>query len=99
LLCNQRGIHDINRAFSFKNNPEFIFHDSPGFETGDEKQLREVQSFIEQRGKAGNVKDQLHAIWPVLFLYFIIFTHALLQVLFYTKQIKVSTGSGEEVFQ
>ena len=31
----QRGTHDINRPFVFKSNPNFIFHDSPGFETGD----------------------------------------------------------------
>ena len=31
----QRGTHNINRPFVFKSNPNFIFHDSPGFETGD----------------------------------------------------------------
>jgi hypothetical protein len=78
MLYNQCGIRDINRAFSFRNNPQFIFHVSPGFESGDEKQLKEVQSFIEQRGKATNAEEQLHAIWLVSLFYFIIFVHGLL---------------------
>ena len=28
-------------------NPEFIFHNSPGFETSDGKELQEVLSFTE----------------------------------------------------
>ena len=61
----QRGIHDINRPFAFKSNPGFIFHDSPGFETGDERQLQEVLSFVEMKAKSNEVHDQLHAIWSV----------------------------------
>ena len=61
----QRGIHDIYRPFAFRNNPGFIFHDSPGFETGDKKQLQEVLSFIEKKAKSTDVDDQLHAIWSV----------------------------------
>ena len=64
-LTYQRGIHDIHRPFAFKSNPGFIFHDSPGFETGDEKQLQEVLSFIEEKAKSTEVDDQLHAIWSV----------------------------------
>ena len=62
----QRGIHDIHRSFAFRSNPGFIFHDSPGFETGDKKQLQEVLSFIEKKARSNNVNDQLHAIWSVL---------------------------------
>ena len=51
--------------FAFKSNPGFIFHDSPGFETGDEKQLQEVQLFLEEKAKSTDVDDQLHAIWSV----------------------------------
>ncbi|KAG6914223.1 hypothetical protein DXG01_001677, partial [Tephrocybe rancida] len=58
-----RGIHDINRPFSFASNPKFIFHDSPGFETGDEAQLKTVQEFIEKCAGATEVDNQLHAIW------------------------------------
>ncbi|KAJ3517594.1 hypothetical protein NLJ89_g413 [Agrocybe chaxingu] len=60
---SERGIHDIDRPFAFTSNPQFIFHDSPGFETGDESQLMKVQSFIKKRAKATDVGDQLHAIW------------------------------------
>ncbi|KAH9061743.1 hypothetical protein EDB83DRAFT_2315529 [Lactarius deliciosus] len=60
---SERGIHDIDRPFAFTSNPQFIFHDSPGFETGDESQLKKVQSFIEKRAKSTEVDDQLHAIW------------------------------------
>ena len=48
----QRGIHDIHQPFAFRSHPEFIFHDSPGFETGDEKQLQEVLSFMEMKAKS-----------------------------------------------
>ncbi|KAG6913995.1 hypothetical protein DXG01_002996, partial [Tephrocybe rancida] len=58
-----RGIHDINRPFMFASNPQFIFHDSPGFETGDESQLIKVQSFIKERARATDRNEQLHAIW------------------------------------
>ncbi|KAF5344667.1 hypothetical protein D9758_016408 [Tetrapyrgos nigripes] len=58
-----RGIHDINQSFSFSSNPQFIFHDSPGFEKGGVKELEDVQQFIKNRAEAANVEDQLHAIW------------------------------------
>jgi hypothetical protein len=61
----QRGIHDIYRPFAFKSNPGFIFHDSPGFETGDKKQLQAVLSFLDEKAKSTDVDDQLHAIWSV----------------------------------
>ncbi|KAK7448792.1 hypothetical protein VKT23_013522 [Stygiomarasmius scandens] len=60
---SDRGIHDIKRPFVFASNPQFIFHDSPGFEQGGEKELKDVQQFIEKKGKATEVDDQLHAIW------------------------------------
>ncbi|KAG6912413.1 hypothetical protein DXG01_014777 [Tephrocybe rancida] len=45
----------------------FIFHDSPGFEAGDEAQLKTVQEFIRKCANATEVYDQLHAIWsPIL---------------------------------
>ncbi|KAG6867557.1 hypothetical protein C0993_001263 [Termitomyces sp. T159_Od127] len=63
FLFEQRGHHDINHPFVFKENQEFIFHDSPGFEAGDKRQLEEVQAFIKKHAKARNPRDQLHAIW------------------------------------
>ena len=69
LLCLtlpvQRGIHDINRPFAFRNSPGFIFHDSPGFETGDEKQLQEVLSFMEKNAKVTAIDEELYGIWSV----------------------------------
>jgi hypothetical protein len=65
-IDNQRGIHNIHRSFSFASNPQFIFHDSPGFESGDESQLKEVQSFLEQHAASTEVHDQVHAIWSVI---------------------------------
>jgi hypothetical protein len=71
-MDNQRGIHDIHRSFSFASNPRFIFHDSPGFESGDESQLKEVQSFLEKRATSTEVGDQLHAIWLVSRPHFVV---------------------------
>ena len=70
----QRGIHDIRRPFAFMSNPGFVFHDSPGFETGDKTQLQEVLSFIEEKSKSKEVDDQLHAIWLVLLSVYILAT-------------------------
>jgi hypothetical protein len=50
----------------FEGNTGFIFHDSCGFEAGGVQELKLVQQFIEQRSKARNVNEQLHAIWCVV---------------------------------
>ena len=68
-----------------------------GFETGDERQLKDVQSFIAERAGETEVYDQLHAIWRVLQSSPGCVAYMLLQVLFHTKQVKTSTRSGEEV--
>ncbi|KAG6823895.1 hypothetical protein H0H92_008693 [Tricholoma furcatifolium] len=62
-VYNTRGSHNVRDEFIFKNNPEFIFHDSPGFEAGGEKELETVMSFIEEKAKSLEVMDQIHAIW------------------------------------
>lgn len=59
----ERGVHDINQGFIFRSNPEFVFHDSPGFEAGTRDELNQVLLFIEERAKAINPDDQLHVIW------------------------------------
>ena len=64
-LMPQRGEHDIENQMVFEGNPGFVFHDSRGFEIGGERELKVVQRFIEQRSKADNVEEQLHAIWCV----------------------------------
>ncbi|KZP08879.1 hypothetical protein FIBSPDRAFT_839851 [Athelia psychrophila] len=58
-----RGLHDINNATVFKNNPGFIFHDSRGFESGGAEELDEVKAFISARSGSTSMKDQIHAIW------------------------------------
>ena len=98
----QRGIHNIHRSFAFRSNPKFIFHDSPGFETGDEKQLREVLSFIERKARSIDVDDQLHAIWSVLLsqrtYWSLIVKFCVEKVLFYSEQCSATIATGDGVF-
>ncbi len=77
LVAIKRGIHDINRPFAFASNPQFIFHDSPGFEAGDETQLKAVQKFIEERARSTEVNNQLHAIWSLSLSLSLCFSHLL----------------------
>ncbi|PPQ88121.1 hypothetical protein CVT25_004905 [Psilocybe cyanescens] len=63
IPTSRRGMHDIHRAFRFKSNPKFIFHDSAGFEAGGEEELKAVMDFIEKCSKASIVDDQIHIIW------------------------------------
>ena len=65
VFTPQRGGHDIDNQMIFKSNPGFIFHDSRGFEAGGDRELKLVLQFIQQRSKATNVNEQLHAIWCV----------------------------------
>ena len=59
----QRGEHDINNQLIFKSNPDFIFHDSRGFEAGTVDELELVKKFICDRADTKELSDQLHAIW------------------------------------
>jgi hypothetical protein len=47
----------------FNSNPGFRFHDSCGFEAGREDEFVNVQEFIDNRSRAPEIADQLHAIW------------------------------------
>ncbi|KZP02825.1 hypothetical protein FIBSPDRAFT_845498 [Athelia psychrophila] len=62
----ERGYHDINNEMIFKSNPEFIFHDSRGFECGSVDETETVKRFLTERGQAGELKDQVHAVWYCL---------------------------------
>ncbi|KAJ6484755.1 hypothetical protein C8R45DRAFT_999258 [Mycena sanguinolenta] len=62
----QRGEHDINNQLIFKSNPQFIFHDSRGFEGGSADEIKKVTAFIEQRARTTELAEQLHAIWYCL---------------------------------
>jgi hypothetical protein len=58
----------VNDEFSFRSTPQFIFHDSPGFEAGGEKELQDVLCFLQEKANAKEVQDQIHAIWCVWIL-------------------------------
>ncbi|KAJ6484717.1 hypothetical protein C8R45DRAFT_999099 [Mycena sanguinolenta] len=62
----ERGLHDINNQLIFKSNPQFIFHDSRGFEGGSADEIQKVTAFIEERAKTRELAKQLHAIWYCL---------------------------------
>ncbi|KAJ7230010.1 GTP-binding protein [Mycena pura] len=59
----QRGIHDIENQLIFKSNPQFVFHDSRGFESGSVDEVDNVKTFIAERAASHELSEQLHAIW------------------------------------
>ena len=59
----QRGEHNIDHQLIFKSNPEFIFHDSRGFEAGTADELELVKKFIRDQANSFDLASQLHAIW------------------------------------
>ncbi|KAF7354257.1 GTP-binding protein [Mycena venus] len=61
-----RGIHDIKNQLIFKSNPQYIFHDSCGFESGSIEETDKVKSFIAGRAGRVTLSEQLHAIWYCL---------------------------------
>jgi hypothetical protein len=71
----QRGLHSIENQMVFASNPQFIFHDSMGFEAGGTGELDDVKSFIDSRAKATNMRDQLHAVWYIRCLALLVHTN------------------------
>ena len=59
----QRGIHDIDLELVFRRNPKFVFHDSPGLESGSREELDNLKAFIVERAQAVNPGDCIHLIW------------------------------------
>ncbi|KAF7373067.1 GTP-binding protein [Mycena sanguinolenta] len=59
----ERSEHDIENQLIFKSNPQFIFHDSRGFESGSATEIQKVKDFIDARSASCTLSDQLHAIW------------------------------------
>ncbi|KAF7981451.1 hypothetical protein HWV62_33469 [Athelia sp. TMB] len=59
----ERGYHDIDCELRFKSSPQFVFHDSEGFESGSVTESVTVNEFLKKRAKADNLGGQLHAIW------------------------------------
>ncbi|KAJ7247745.1 hypothetical protein C8J57DRAFT_1673546 [Mycena rebaudengoi] len=58
-----RGLHDINNQLIFKSNPQYIFHDSRGFESGSLEETNKVKTFIAKRADRYTLSEQLHTIW------------------------------------
>ena len=61
--CHQRGIHDIKKELTFKDNEHLVIHDSEGFEAGRAEEFNIVKKFIKSRCHERDVNSQLHAIW------------------------------------
>ncbi|KIN98637.1 hypothetical protein M404DRAFT_157236 [Pisolithus tinctorius Marx 270] len=61
----ERGNHDIEDELIFTNHEGYIFHDSCGFEAGNEDELRAVQDFVHRKVTERRLRDRLHAIWCV----------------------------------
>ncbi|KAJ7212660.1 GTP-binding protein [Mycena pura] len=66
LGIKSRGLHDMENQLIFKSNPQFVFHDSRGFESGSVEELENVKTFIAKRAGGKNLSEQLHAIWYCL---------------------------------
>lgn len=59
----ERGNHNIEDELIFTNHEGYIFHDSCGFEAGNEGELRTVQDFVHRKVTERRLRDRLHAIW------------------------------------
>ncbi|KAG9312239.1 hypothetical protein JVU11DRAFT_7538 [Chiua virens] len=58
-----RGMHDIENELVFRSNPNFVFHDSQGFEAGSIEEFRQMKHFVSDRAKTTFLKKRIHAIW------------------------------------
>ncbi|KAG9311143.1 hypothetical protein JVU11DRAFT_9058 [Chiua virens] len=58
-----RGMHDIENELVFRSNPNFIFHDSQGFEAGSIGEFKQMKEFVASRAKTAHLKKRVHAIW------------------------------------
>ena len=63
FLYLQRGTHNIDDELIFSNHDGYIFHDSRGFESGGEEELKIVQNFVRNKATEKRLRDRLHAIW------------------------------------
>jgi hypothetical protein len=59
----QRGEHNIENELRFTSHDGYIFHDSRGFESGDNTELVIVQDFVRRKSREKTLNDRLHAIW------------------------------------
>jgi hypothetical protein len=63
LLIMQRGEHNIEDEYTFTKHDGYVFHDSRGFEAGNEEELKIVQDFVRRRSQERSLNERLHAIW------------------------------------
>jgi hypothetical protein len=59
----QRGYHEIKNELVFGSNPDFVFHDSCGFEAGSEAEFKQMKEFVLERASTAILKERIHAIW------------------------------------
>ena len=62
----QRGIHDIDLELVFASNPDFIFHDSAGMESGSRDEVMKLDAFIAKRAGSVYPTQRLHLIGLVI---------------------------------
>jgi hypothetical protein len=63
----QCGKHDIEDELTFTNHTGYVFHDSCGFESGEEHELKTVQEFVRRKSQERRLNHRLHAIWLARF--------------------------------
>jgi hypothetical protein len=65
IVLVQRGEHNIENELRFVSHDGYVFHDSRGFESGDNKELEIVQDFVCRKSQERKLNNRLHAIWFV----------------------------------
>ncbi|KAF6825807.1 hypothetical protein CMUS01_09690 [Colletotrichum musicola] len=60
---DQRGHHDIERAFESDQHPGIIIHDSKGYQAGNDKEFTAFKRFLRSRSYKPKASQNLHAIW------------------------------------
>ena len=58
---SQRGQHNIEDEIIFSSHDGYVFHDSCGFESGGEEELRIVKNFVRKKSGETRLVDRLHA--------------------------------------
>jgi hypothetical protein len=93
LLIMQRGEHNIEDEYTFTKHGGYVFHDSRGFEAGNEEELKIVQDFVRRRSQESKLNERLHAIWFAPFrIYNYEFTYFASQVLRFDGQSSAFAG-------
>ncbi|KAI6018295.1 GTP-binding protein [Pisolithus marmoratus] len=59
----ERGRHNIEDELVFRSNPEFVFHDSCGFEAGSVAQFEKMKNFVVEHAVTESLQKRIHAIW------------------------------------